>query len=994
MQCSKKTKSRKISSKTEQKISPIYHPNVKMKHIKDCLFDSRKNKKIMVSMQTQIYPIEYQLAQLLGEENVQFDHMTRTLYSTDASNYQIMPIGVVFPRHADDVVAIHNIAREFEIPILPRGGGSSLAGQTVGEALIIDLSRHMRRVRSVNAEAKTIDVETGLVLGQMNASIASLNLMFGPDPASAERATVGGCIGNNATGAHSIRYGMTADNIRRLQVVLSTGELVWLDDDHPTLNEIRQKVAELARTHAEEIEARYPKTWRTVAGYALNKIDPDNVNLNWIFAGAEGTLGTIVRAELQLVDRPKTPEKRLGLVHFDSLRASLEATPRILELNPAAVELMDKFLLDKTRASVGYRDMLTFVEGDPAAILVVEFVSDNAAELTQKIDDLRDHVQQLGYHTTMTVAQTEQEQTNVWTVRKAGLGLLMSDRNEAKPIPFIEDAAVPVEHLADYITDVENIIYEEGTTYAIYAHASAGCLHVRPLINLKTLKGREQYRNIGQRVAQVARKYQGTITGEHGQGLVRSEFVAGLFGETLMDAFRQIKQAFDPDGLMNPGKIIDFPAMDDPSILRYTPDYEVIPLKTRFDWSADNGLGGAVEMCNGAGVCRKEGSGTMCPSYQATHNEAHSTRGRANALRAAITGKLPNGIGEVALKDIYDLCLSCKACKSECPSSVDVARMKAEFMALYYDQHGTPLSVQIFGNIHRINQLAGRFPDLSNTLLKSNIAKWGMQLVGIPTDRPLPEYKPRFTAQIQRTHHAQPDATLIVDTFTEWNHPEVGQAVLKVADALGVKLNIQTLPAQGCCGRPAMSKGLIDLAKNMANTNVRNMSEQVNGAPFLFLEPSCLSAFTDDYLALVNSDLQERAKALANNCMSVEAWFAEQLATHGKRLSWRDDAHEILLHGHCHQKALWGTADSIRLLEQIPNVNVSEIPSGCCGMAGSFGYEHPDVSMKIANDRLLPTIEAHPDALVAAPGTSCRAQIHEAGHDVSHPIELVAQALR
>lgn len=933
------------------------------------------------------------LEQLIGKDQVQFDHMTRVLYSTDASNYQIMPIGVTFPRSADDVVAIHEAANRYNVPVLPRGGGSSLAGQTVGEALVMDFSRHLRRVRSVNAEAQVVDVESGLVLDHLNRGVASLGLMYGPDPASAGRATIGGCIGNNATGAHSIRYGMTADNIARLQVVLASGELVWLDEHNATLNGLRETVAGLVRQHQALIAERYPKTWRTVAGYALDKIDPDDVNLNWLFAGSEGTLGTIVRAEMMLVKRPEPLQKRLAMVHFDSLRASLEATPRILELKPSAIELMDKFLLDKTRVAPGYRDKLTFIDGDPAAVLVVEFVGDSDSDLTAKVDDLKRHVHQLGYRGSVTIAETPEQQSNVWTVRKAGLGLLMSERTEAKPIAFIEDAAVPVEHLADYISDVERIVTEEGTTYAIYAHASAGCLHVRPLVNLKTLKGREQYRNIATRVTEAVMKYQGTITGEHGQGIVRGEFGTHLFGDELTDAFRQIKHAFDPNNLMNPGKVVDVPPMDEPDILRYTPEYEVIPLLTRYDWSDDHGLGGAVEMCNGAGVCRKEGEGTMCPSYMATHDEAHSTRGRANALRAAISGRLPDGIGDEALKDVFDLCLSCKACKSECPSSVDVARMKSEFLALYHDQHGTPLSTLLFGNIHQVNKIAGRVPALSNFMLTNPLGLWGARLFGIPTDRPLPQYKRQFTASLNgRSQHAEPDAVLVVDTFTEWNHPEVGHAVMKIADAAGLKLNVMKLPGQGCCGRPAISKGLLDTAKDMANTNVRELVAGDDHLPLLFLEPSCLSAFTDDYLTLVDEDLQPEAKRLASRCVPVEAWLAGELME--RDVQWDATPREILLHGHCHQKALWGTEATKRLLSLIPNGTVREIDSGCCGVAGSFGYEHYDVSMKIANDRLLPAIEANPNATVTAPGTSCRAQIHDAGHDVTHPVEVIAAALR
>lgn len=940
----------------------------------------------------QIDEMLHDLQHMIGADQAAADRMTRVLYSTDASNYQVMPLAVTFPRDADDVVAVHEVARKYGAPVLPRGGGSALAGQAVGEAVIMDFTRHMRRVRGVNGEARTVDVEPGLILGNLNAQLAGLDLMFGPDPASAERAAIGGVIGNNATGAHSIRYGMTADHIARLQVVTASGDLVWLDESTAELDRIRGIVSDLAAEHAPLIQARYPRTWRTVAGYALDKIDPDAVNLNWLLCGSEGTLATVVRAELRLVERPKIEHKRLALVHFDTLRASLEATPRILELEPAAIELMDKFLLDKTREAAGFRDRLTFVDGDPEAILVVEFVG-SERELGAKMNDLKAHLARLGFHGAVTVAETPAQQDDVWTVRKAGLGLMMSERSEAKPVSFIEDGAVPVEKLADYISDVERIIYENGTTYAIYAHASAGCLHIRPLINLKTLKGRDQYRTIADAVAQTVKKYQGTITGEHGQGLVRSEFSEYLFGPELMDAFRTVKRAFDPDNMMNPGKIVDAPPMDSAELLRYSPEYEVLEVNTRYDWSPDNGFAGAVEMCNGAGVCRKEGVGTMCPSYQATLDEAHSTRGRANALRAAISGVLPDDLGDPAVKSVLDLCLGCKACAAECPSSVDVAKLKSEFLATWHDRHGVDFATRVFGNIHRVNQLAGALPKLSNLVMGSSLGKAGAGLLGLPAERPLPQYAERRFSAERHPWHDAPDAVLIVDTFTEWNHPEVGRAAMKLAGRLGLRLNAMRLPGAACCGRPAISKGLLDSAKAMARDNVLGLSGANPDVPYIFLEPSCLSAFVDDYLTLVDPGIQPAARSLAERCHSAEAFFAEKLAEGADALDWATESPPILLHGHCHQKALSGTSDTLKLLRAIPGADVAEMNTGCCGVAGSFGYEHYDLSMKIAEDRLLPTIRANPDAAIAAPGTSCRAQIHDASYEAWHPLEIVLNAL-
>ena len=929
------------------------------------------------------------LQKAIGAAQVRFDHMSRLLYSTDASNYQVMPIGVTIPRDADDVAAIHEIASRHQTPLLPRGGGSALAGQTVGRAIIMDMSRHMRRVRGVNAEARTVQVESGLALGQMNKQTAGFDLMFGPDPASAQRATVGGCIGNNATGAHSILYGMTADNIRRLEVVLASGERLWLDAESEKMKAIRARIGALVTQHQAQIEARFPKTFRTVAGYALNKIDPDNVNLNWLLAGSEGTLATIIQAELALVDRPKAHQKRLALVHFDTIRAALEATPRILETNPSAIELLDRQLMDKTRQNAEFKKRLTFVDGDPAALLITEYYGADGKELDAHLQNLRDLLARIDHTSSVTYAESPEDQSNVWEVRKAGLGLLMSERGDAKPIPFIEDAAVPVEHLADYIQDVEDIVTREGTTCAIYAHASAGCLHVRPMINLKTHEGRAQYRNIGGAVAQTAIKYNGTITGEHGKGQSRGEFENALFGETLTEAFREVKGLFDPDNLMNPGKIIDPPRMDDPANLRYTPDYKVIELKTRYDWSADNGFSGAAEMCNGAGVCRKEGEGTMCPSFMATLDESHATRGRANALRLAMSGHVPGDLGSDAVAAVFDLCLSCKACKVECPSAVDVARLKAEFLAARYDRKGVPLTARIFGNVHRLNEWMSRAPRLSNFMMRNPLGKLGARIIGLPTKRPLPLLaKQRFSAH-SRSQHDAPDATLVIDTFTEFNHPEIGAALLKITDALGLKINVARLTDQGCCGRPAISKGLLDQAKMMAAANVEFLAT-LDG-PILWLEPSCLSALTDDYIELVPADRREAAMLAAEHSMSVEGWLADRIE--GASLTWAETPQKIMLHGHCHQKALWGTGDTLRLLRAIPGAEVAEIDSGCCGVAGSYGYEHYDISMKIGEQRLLPAIADNPDTLIAAPGTSCRAQIDDAGYTALHPVQIVADAL-
>ncbi len=947
------------------------------------------------------------LGQAIGTDNVAFDEITRWLYSTDASNYQILPIGVTFPRHADDVCAIHEIATQYQVPILPRGGGTGLAGQTLGHAVVIDFTRHMRRVQAVNADTASVQVETGMVLDHLNQQLQGLDLMFGPDPASGNRATIGGCLGNNATGTHSILYRMTADHVRWVDVVLATGEKIRLGPSvsaNGTLSRLQNRVAGLVRQYQEEIETCFPQTWRTVAGYALNRIDPDAVDLAQLVIGAEGTLGSIVSAELGLVRRPHLTY--LAIIHFDRLDRSLESVPAILETEPSAVELLDKFLLDRTRDQPEFARYLGFVRGDPRSLLAVEFYGETETALESRVERLKARLHQTGHRGEIVVLRTPQDQAQFWIVRKAGLGLLSSNRSDWKTLPLIEDAAVPVEHLADYIARIDEIVADQGAEMAMYAHASAGCLHVRPMLNLKTAEGLRQYRAIGEAAVDAVMAFKGTISGEHGLGIVRGEFTERFFGPQLTQAFREVKALFDPDNLMNPNQFVDPLPMDDPSTLRYGPEYKV-PLElvdTRFDWIADHGFAGAIEMCNGAGVCRKEQLGTMCPSFMATREERDSTRGRANILRLALSGVLGmNAMNDERVREVLDLCLSCKGCKAECPSAVDMARIKAEFMAAYYDHHRLPLCTWLFGNVHRIAQLGSLVPILTNMLMELPVLSGlGKRLIGVETDRQMPKFaSQRFSRwwkrQLTTPQHRQMNIPiLLIDTYTEYYHPEIGRALDYLMTQSGLSLRALRLPGQGCCGRPAMSKGMLDQAKAMANRNVEYLAAIVDRQPdtrFMMLEPSCLSALRDDYPALVEKNLQEQARTLASCTISVEEWLDEWREASGMdNLVWDKRKRKILVHGHCHQKALWGTAASLRVLKAIPGAHVSELPSGCCGMAGSFGYEHYDVSMKVAELHLYPAVREHPDAIIAASGESCRQQVEHIQGNVKHPVQIIAEA--
>jgi FAD/FMN-containing dehydrogenase/Fe-S oxidoreductase len=946
------------------------------------------------------------------EGDVRFDQMTRLLYSTDASSYQIEPVGVVLPKHAADVVAAHEIAARHGVPLLPRGGGSSLAGQTVGYALVLDLSRYMNRVLKVDPEAKTVRVQPGMVLGLLNNQLAPLGLMFGPDPASAERATIGGCLGNNASGMHSILYGMFGDHLRAVDAVLADGTRIGFGAGaqvHPLYEQLEAEVRRIVLENADEIAERFPKVWRTVSGYALNRLDPDNLDLARLFAGSEGTLGTAVEIELALVDRPVNT--RLVVMHYDDMRTMFEMVPAILEDGPSAVEMVDKPLLDLTRAHPDYSRLLTFIEGDPAALLMVEFYGENDAELSAKVDRLKSHLSKEGYRGATIIAETEQQKANVIKMRKAGFALLMGMRGEKKPLSFVEDAAVPVEHLADYVSAVQEISAAHGASLVMLGHASAGCLHIHPILNLKTAEGLRQYRAIGEACANLVLKYGGTTSGEHGEGLSRGEFSELLFGPQLVDAFRQVKRAFDPRGLMNPGKVVDVGPMDDPDILRYGPKYNVpyAPDKVRLNWSADGGYGAAIEMCNGSGVCRKEGTGVMCPSFMATREESASTRGRANALRAAMTGKLgPQGLADARVYEVLDLCLSCKACKAECPSLVDMARIKTEYTAHYYDEHGVPLRSWVFGHIHRMNQLGSLMPGLSNMAMRSPLARWAFKQLGVTSERQLPLFaRERFSVwyrkQYGRWDKQKPDERkapiLIADTYTEYNFPYLGQAALRVAEAAGFRLRVWGPREIDCCGRPLISKGLLDDARWLACRNVKRMAPLVNqGERFMLIEPSCAAAFRDEYPDLVPADQRADAQRVAEAVITVEEWLAE-MANDGllESADFDDTPGDILLHGHCYQRALWGTSAAHRALKLIANCTMSELDDGCCGVAGSFGFEaeHYDLSVQIGEQRLLPAVREAPDAIVVASGVSCREQIeHGTGRRALHPVELLAARLR
>jgi FAD/FMN-containing dehydrogenase/Fe-S oxidoreductase len=950
------------------------------------------------------------------------DDYSRVLYSTDASIYQVMPYGVLIPKTVEDVHAAVELAARHKVPILPRTSGTSLAGQAVNEALVIDMSRHLDRVLEVNTEERWVRTQPGVVLDQLNLHLKPMGLKFGPDPASSDRAAMGGIVSNNSTGAHSILYGMTADHLLETNVILSDGtrtafgpveadELGARTRGNGLESEVYKRVWEIAQAKGDTIRAATPRHWRRCGGYNLDRFvdgvtynypqDP-RFNLAKLICGAEGTLAVITEMKLNLVPLPK--HAALAVLHYDSLYEALSSVPTILEVNPATVELVDNLGLTLCRDVPTYARLLTtFVEGAPNCILIAEFYGEGEAEAKAKIEGLGEHLRDAHVQCTVVPALSPAIQANVWKVRKVALGLMMSIKGDHKPIPFIEDSAVPPEYLADYVTQIEKFCNDLGTDVAYYAHASSGCIHIRPLINAKDARDVDKLPQITSFAVELLGEYGGSLSSEHGDGRARSWMNEHFFGPELYGLFREVKQVFDPHNILNPGNIVDAKPMTED--LRFGDDYQAIPIQEHIDFSADMGFHRAVEMCNGAGNCRKLTVDTMCPSFMVTREEEHSTRGRANALRAALSGLLPpEELTSERMYEVMDLCIQCKSCKAECPSSVDMARIKFEFLAQYYTQHRVPLRSRFFADIARWSRLSsGALAPLVNWSLGSGLVRWGLErFMGITQQRPLPEFaRQPFTAWFKQ--HAASNGrgaatgktvVLFNDTFNTYNYPEVSISAAEVLEAAGFDV---VLPGHKCCGRPMISKGLVDKAREAAQDTVDRLAPFAEqGIPIVGLEPSCLLTMRDEYVVLLPDD--PRVSVVAEHCYTFEEFFAKLADQGALNLEFEGEARHVLLHGHCYQKSLVGTEPSKRTLSLPPGYTVTEVDSGCCGMAGAFGYEveHYDTSMQMAERRLLPAVREQSDeTIIVAAGVSCRQQIkHGAGRQVLHPAQVLRAALK
>jgi FAD/FMN-containing dehydrogenase/Fe-S oxidoreductase len=954
------------------------------------------------------------LGRVVGGE-VRFDSYTRHLFSRDASMYTIEPIGVVFPRDAADVAAVVTTARDFGVPVLPRGAGTSLAGQTVGHAIVMDLSRHMSTIIEIDAERRVARVQPGVVQEQLNLAAARHGLVFGPDTSTRNRATLGGMIGNNSAGSQSVWYGMTIDHVLTLDVVLSDASLATFGPltpgelagraGAPTLEgTICRELPSLVERHREAIATGFPRFWRQSGGYRLDRLDPDprsaGLDLAKFVVGSEGTLVTAVEATVRLVPAPR--HRVIAVGHFTSVPAAIEATQDALACQPAAVELLDRAIIELSRQKIEYRSLGSILHGDPEALLFVTFFGDTQAEAVAGLDHL-DELWQAhghGYHTLRAVEAAEQ--AALLKVREAGLGLLMAASTGARrPLAFVEDTAVDPARLASYAGRFRQILDSRGLTAGFYGHCSVGCLHIRPFIDLSAPGQPELMRAVAEEVRDLVLEYGGVNSSEHGDGLARSEFNRRVFGDALYSAMQETKRLFDPENRMNPGKIVNAPAMTDH--LRDAAQPAPPALTTRLRFDAPGGMRGAADRCMNIGLCRKEATGVMCPSYMATRDEEHSTRGRANALLYALSAPDPRAaLGGDRLHGILDLCLECKACKSECPLGVDMAALKTETLAAYHDRHGVPLRSRAFGSIRTLNRLGSAAYPLSNLVAGWRPARlMAERWLGVTAARPLPRFARQDLLGWFRRRAApaapgsQGELVFLADSFTTFTEPSVARAAVELLELAGWQVRLESA---GCCGRASLSKGLVDQARRMAAGLVDRLGEAAaRGVPIVGVEPSCLLTLRDEYSALLPDD--PKAQAVAAATRLPEELLVAAIASGA--LSVPQDTglpgRRILFHGHCHQKALAGTAPTMALLRSIPGTDVVELDAGCCGMAGSFGFEaeHYELSMRIGELRLFPAIRAEAEeTVIAATGVSCRQQIaHGTGRPARHPLEIFRQAL-
>ena len=948
------------------------------------------------------------------EGEVRFDAFTRGRYATDASIYQIMPTGVVFPRSRDDVAAALGIAREAGVPVIARGAGTSQNGQPIGAGLVLDVSRHFNAVEEYDPAGETAKVRPGLVLEHLNARLRADGLFFPVEPSTASRCTIGGMAGNNSCGARSIRYGKMVDNVLAIEALLYDGSAIRTgirggNDPGITGSQdatgLADRMLALAERERAEIERVFPKVQRRVGGYNLDALLAPQANLASLLVGSEGTLALTTAVTLKLSRLPT--HRVMGVCHFPSFRDAMETTRHVVALGPVAVELVDEnVLVLGADIPLFRRTLADITKGRPNCLLLTEFAGDDLEALKRDLRRLDQCMADHGFPDSVVEVVEPPRQKQVWEVREACLNIMMSMKGDGKPISFIEDCAVPLEHLADYTSAITDLFARHGTRGTWYAHASVGCLHVRPILNMKQEREVAAMRAIAEEACDLVRRFEGSHSGEHGDGISRSEFHERMFGPRLVHAFEEVKDGFDPENGLNPGKIVRPHRMDDRTLMRFPPGYAVVePARPVLDWSDWGGFGGAVEMCNNNGTCRKIAGGTMCPSYRVTRAEQHVTRGRANSLRLAISGQLGEGAFTSAeMKAALDLCVSCKGCRHECPTGVDMARMKIEFLHHYHARHGLPLKERLIAHLPRYAPVAAKLAPVLNLRDRIGpIARASERLLGLSARRTLPRWgEPwRETGAVSGPEAVRGDGrdlVLFADTFNRYFEPRNLDAATRVLSAAGYRLHRAGAPRGRplCCGRTYLSAGMVEEARAEARRTLAALSPFVAaGARIVGLEPSCLLTFRDEYAALLPKG---EAAPLAEAAFLFEEALAADLASGAVTLPAADRGGRTAhLHGHCHQKSFGAMGAVETVLRAVPGLAVKPIESSCCGMAGAFGYgrETIDVSLAMAELSLLPAVRAAgPDDVVVADGTSCRHQIHDGtGREAVHVARVLDEAI-
>ena len=969
---------------------------------------------------------EQELADVLAKElngEVLFDRFSRGRYATDASIYQMMPQGVAVPRDFNDIRICLQAASEHGATIVARGGGTSQCGQTVNSGLVIDYSKYLNRVISLDVDNRRCVVEPGIVLDELNRYLKPYGLWFPVDVSTASRATIGGMAANNSCGQRSVYYGTMRDNVCAIDAIMADGSRFHFAEQLQNLPPAQQKLVDqlqqLGKREKDEIEKRFPTVQRRVGGYNLdalvNKDAP--INLAHVLVGSEGTLALSKQIELKL--SPLPVNKVLGVCHFPTFYQAMDAAQHLSCLEPRAIELVDSTMISLARDIDIYQASVErFVRGEPAALLIVEFAHDERNENLRSLQQLSECMSDLGFNWSgqgrqwggVVEAVDPQLQSAIAEVRTAGLNIMMSMKTEGKPVSFVEDCAVELKDLAEYTRELTEVFHRHGTEGTWYAHASVGCLHVRPVLNLKLEKDAQTMRSIAEQALDLVLKYKGSHSGEHGDGLSRSEFHEKMFGTQMVESFKELKALFDPAGLLNPGKIVNAPAMNDRSLFRYQPEYKVNNLTHKLDWSAWTGAGGglqgAVEMCNNNGACRKLKGGVMCPSYRATRNERDTTRGRANSLRLAMSGQI--GEGALASDDMQKTmkyCVSCKGCKRECPTGVDMAKMKIEVLAARAELHGYTLTDKLVGNLPLYAPSAARMPALANLRNKLPwLARILERTTGFSADRQLPAFRSDWFRTGGSTGSGSRAVVLLADTFNTWFEPENLHDAVTVLNAMDYRVHLVQSPKgkKLCCGRTWLSAGMVEKARASALTMQQSLLPFVQrGIKVVGLEPSCLLTLRDEHLSLLPGD---DALMIAEHAKLFEEFVSDHIEDDSHRLKFqpRDNGkalrRKILLHGHCHQKASGVMSSVEKTLALLPNTDISVIDSSCCGMAGAFGYmaDTLDVSKSMAELDVLPAVrDADSDTLIVADGTSCRHQIESlSDRNAIHVARVIAGSLK